>query len=295
MKKIPFWKMSGSGNDFVLIDNRKKIINGNAPAWARRLCFRQEGVGADGLLLLEKASPVQRPKFKSKTRQPWISDFGLATPLFRMVYYNADGSRAGMCGNGARCMAWFAHQHKAAGDQFTFETDAYPVSAIVKGDRVRVTLADAKEYRANISLAVGSKTIRAVFLNTGVPHLVVFVPRVKNVDVAVLGRALRYHKVFAPAGANVNFVQIVGPRRISVRTYERGVEGETLACGTGVAAGAIAAVLENKAKGPVQCVTAGGAMLTVHLTPHPHNAAHAASDITLEGSVRLTFKGEVHV
>jgi diaminopimelate epimerase len=273
MKKIPFWKMSGSGNDFVVIDNRKKIINGNAPALAKRLCFRQEGVGADGLLLLEKSAHAD----------------------FRMVYYNADGSRASMCGNGARCMAWFAHQHKAVGNQFTFETDAYLVGATVKENHVRVTLADAQEYVAQISVRVGSKTIRAVSINTGVPHLVVFVPTLQTVDVLTLGRSLRYHKAFAPKGTNVNFVQKVNGRKIAVRTYERGVEGETLACGTGVTASAIAAVLQNKVKSPVQCVTAGGDTLTVHLIAHANNSSHAASNISLEGPVRLTFKGDVNV
>src|SRR5471032_1130727 len=117
MKRIPFWKMSGSGNDFVVIDNRKKIINGNAPALARRLCFRQEGVGADGLLLLEKSAHAD----------------------FRMVYYNADGSRASMCGNGARCMAWFARDLGVARSKSHFETDAGLVEATVKDHVAEIT------------------------------------------------------------------------------------------------------------------------------------------------------------
>ena len=139
------------------------------------------------------------------------------------------------------------------------------------------------------------KPFAAFHVNTGVPHLVVFVPHVKTVDVPALGRELRYHKAFAPKGANVNFVQKLGPHRLQVRTYERGVEGETLACGTGVTASAIAAVLQHKVKGPVQCVTAGGDTLTVHLTPHRNDPMHVASAITLEGPVRLTFKGEVNL
>lgn len=273
MKTLKFWKMSGSGNDFVVIDNRKKIINGNAPAWAKRLCFRQEGVGADGLLLLEP----------SKTAD------------FRMVYYNADGSRADMCGNGARCMAWFAHEHGAVGSRFRFDTDAYPIDAVVANGRVRITLADARDYRPSVTAKVGTKTFRGVSINTGVPHLVVFVPNVKAVNVQELGRPLRFHTAFAPKGTNVNFVQVLGPRKLAVRTYERGVEGETLACGTGVTASAIAAVLAGKVKGPVQCVTSGGDTLTVYLTPTPAGAVHAASGVALEGPVRLTFKGEVNV
>jgi diaminopimelate epimerase len=274
MKTIKFWKMSGSGNDFVVIDNRKKVITSSAAAtWAKRLCFRQEGVGADGLLLLEPSR----------------------TADFRMVYYNADGSRASMCGNGARCMAWFARQHKAVGNRFTFETDAYPVNAVVDGDDVIITLADAKDYRPKLSLQVGAQTLDADFLNTGVPHLVVYVSDVKGVNVATLGRALRYHDAFAPKGTNVNFVQRLGPSRLQIRTYERGVEGETLACGTGVTASAIAAVLRNQVKAPVHCLTAGGDTLKVRLTPHLDNTAQVSSDVSLEGPVRLTFKGEVYV
>jgi len=268
--KIKFWKMSGSGNDFVVLDNRRKMLRGSLSALAKRLCFRQEGVGADGLLVLERSRRAD----------------------FRMLYFNADGSRASMCGNGARCMAWFAHAHKAVGKRFIFETDAYLVHATVKGNLVRISLADAKGYAPQVSIPVGEKAVIGTSLNTGVPHLVVFVANAKNVNVQELGRELRYHHAFAPKGTNVNFVQKLGPRRLAVRTYERGVEGETLACGTGVTASAIAAVLQGKVQNPVQCVTTGGDVLTVRFTPNTDTSFQAASDITLEGPVRVTFKGE---
>jgi diaminopimelate epimerase len=273
MKSIPFWKMSGSGNDFVLVDNRRRIVHGDYSAWARRLCHRQFGVGADGLLLLE-------PDKKED---------------FRMVYYNADGSRADMCGNGARCMAYFAHAKGAVPTAFRFRTDAYPVGAKVNGDNVRVELADARGYKPHLAAKVGGKVYRPAFLNTGVPHAVLFVPNADKVFVSGLGSALRFHKAFGPKGANVDFVQKIGPNKLRVRTYERGVEGETLACGTGVTASAIAAALKGLVKSPVRCVVAGGDTLEVNFKLHRENHGRPATDISLRGPVRLTFKGEFHV
>lgn len=273
MKTVKFWKMSGSGNDFVVIDNRRGAVSGSASKWASRLCHRNEGVGADGLLLLEASKKED----------------------FRMVYFNADGSRASMCGNGARCMAYFANQHKVVGNCFRFQTDAYPVAAEVSKDIVRIHMADAKAYKPVVKAKVGGKTYSAVFLNTGVPHAIVFVPNAEKVDVVSLGRALRFHKAFGPAGTNVNFVQKIGKDRLRVRTYERGVEGETLACGTGVTASAIAAGLHGLVRGPVACLTSGGAVLQVGFTLHPKDLLRPASNVTLKGRVRKTFEGEVHV
>lgn len=284
MKTIPFWKMSGSGNDFVVVDNRRGLLRGGYGRWAKILCHRRFGVGADGLLLLEHPSDVRRAMSKIGPR---TSDLG--RPSFRMVYYNADGSRAEMCGNGARCMAFFARAHKVVGSSFRFVTDAYLVGASVQGAVVQVTLADAKDYRPLVKAKVESKAYKPAFLNTGVPHAVVFVPRVDQVDVVGVGRALRYHPVFGPKGTNVDFVQKIGPRKLRIRTYERGVEGETLACGTGVTAAAIAAARRGVVKqAPVQCVVAGGDTLTVMFDPSYRN-------VSLKGPVRVTFKGEFNV
>ena len=273
MKTIPFWKMSGSGNDFVVIDNRRRVIRGGYGAWARRLCHRQFGVGADGLLLLE---PDKRQDF-------------------RMVYYNADGSRADMCGNGARCMAYFAHARGAVPGKFRFRTDAYPVGAKVDGQIVQISLADARNYKPEVPAKVDGKIYRPAFLNTGVPHAVLIVSNADQVYVSGLGRALRFHRVFGRKGANINFVQKIGPNRLRVRTYERGVEAETLACGTGVTASAIAAALQGLVKAPVQCVVTGGDTLEVNFKMHRENRGRPATQITLKGPVRLTFKGEFHL
>jgi diaminopimelate epimerase len=270
MRRIPFWKMSGSGNDFVVVDNRRHLLKGNLAAWARRLCHRQFGVGADGLLLLEQNRSAD----------------------FRMVYLNADGSRADMCGNGARCMAWFAEQKGVVRGHFKFQTDAYPVDATVAGSIVQVSLAGAKDFRPVVKVRVEGKMYRAAFLNTGVPHAVVFVPNVEKVDLLRIGRALRFHRAFGPRGANVNFVQKIGPDKLRVRTYERGVEGETLACGTGVTACAIAAVLQGRMKAPVRCVVTGGDTLEVRFQVRPGDLRKPVENVSLRGPVRLTFKGE---
>jgi len=212
-----------------------------------------------------------------------------------MVYYNADGSRADMCGNGARCMAWFAHAHGAVGNTFRFKTDAYSVGAKVQDQIVQVSLADARDYKPEVIAKVDGKVYHPAFLNTGVSHAVLFVPDADKVFVSALGRALRFHKVFGPKGANVNFVQKLGPNKLRVRTYERGVEGETLACGTGVTASAIAAALRGLVKTPVRCVVSGGDTLEVNFKMHSESRVRPATDISLEGPVRLTFKGEIQL
>src|SRR3954464_7872707 len=155
MKKIKFLKMSGSGNDFVIVDNRRGTFPKPVSAWAKRLCHRQEGVGADGLLLLEKSENAD----------------------FRMVYFNADGSRASMCGNGARCIAWFAHDLGAAKAKSRFETDAGLVEATVRDHVAEITMGEARDYR-NILVKAANHVYPIAALNTGVPHAVCFVPRV---------------------------------------------------------------------------------------------------------------------
>lgn len=299
MKTIKFWKMSGSGNDFVVIDNRRRALRGSLSRWAKRLCHRRFGAGADGMLLLEL--PLRRSRryggaaVTAGSAATAESAVTAEPEAFRMVYYNADGSRAEMCGNGARCMAWFAHAQGVVGKAFCFTTDAYPVGAKVSGRTVQVSLAEARDYRPRVTVKTGGKTYRPAFINTGVPQAVLFVPDAKKASVSVLGRALRFHKAFGPKGTNVNFVQKLSAHKLRVRTYERGVEGETLACGTGVTASAIAAVLGGRAQRPVQCVVSGGDTLEVNFNVHPGNRTRPVSAVSLTGPVRLTYKGEFHV
>lgn len=273
MKKIPFWKMSGAGNDFIVIDNRQGAFPRNVPPWARRLCDRHEGIGADGLLLLERSKKAH----------------------FRMVYFNSDGSRASMCGNGARCIAWFAHKRNGVGPAFSLETDSGLVQVLVRDHQVRISLRDIGDFQPRLAARANGRTYALTFIDTGVPHAVCFVPRVEKVDVASVGRALRHHPAFAPAGANIDFVERVDRHTVKVRTFERGVEAETLACGTGVTASAIAAGLQGLVIPPIRCRTQGGDTLEVRFQMHPENSKRLATQVTLRGPVRLTFQGEVYV
>lgn len=273
MKTIPFWKMSGSGNDFVVIDNRSKRVAGSLSRWAKRLCHRHEGVGADGLLLLEKSQKA----------------------AFRMVYFNSDGSRASMCGNGARCIAYFAHRSGLVNSEFSFDTDKGSVAARVSGEQVMITFTDAQGYRDSISASVKGKKYIMSFIDTGVPHAVYRVPHVETVPLSSLGRALRFHPVFGPQGANIDFIQRLGVHTLRVRTYERGVEGETLACGTGVVASAIVASLKGWVRTPVHCATAGGDTLEVDFQLHRDHPRQPATNVTLKAPVRLTFRGEIRI
>ncbi|HET6371116.1 MAG TPA: diaminopimelate epimerase, partial [Nitrospiria bacterium] len=190
MRKISFWKMSGSGNDFVLIDNRSGSIphEGIAP-FIRKVCARGLSVGADGLILIETSKNAD----------------------FAWRYYNADGGEAEMCGNGSRCAARFAHLNGIVSrPEMRFETLAGIIEAEVKGDRARVKLTDPCDLRLDLNVQLEGKEYVGHFLNTGVPHLVIPVDDVDKIDVFALGRAGRNHALFAPKGTNVNFVSIGG-------------------------------------------------------------------------------------
>jgi diaminopimelate epimerase len=275
MKKgIKFYKISAAGNDFVMIDNRKKALPRNVSAFAKKLCDRKFSIGADGLILLESSKS---------------SDF-------RMRYYNSDGSVAAMCGNGGRSIARFAHILGAASRKMSFETDAGPVKAEIFGRTVRLALYEPKGVRLDFPLKVEKREFDASFINTGVPHTVIFLNSIEKADVESLGRMIRYHREFAPEGTNVNFVQKKDDHTIIVRTYERGVEGETLACGTGVTASAIIAGLKGIVKPPVKCVTRGGDTLTVSYSINDAgDFLSPVSSVYLEGPAEVSFVGEVEI
>src|SRR3954470_6110339 len=212
---VDFTKMNGAGNDFVLIDNRERKIKLTRDQIVR-LCHRQRGVGADGLFLLV-------PNTSGKAQWTW-------------EFYNSDGSTAEMCGNGARCFARFVARKTGANGPITFETGAGVITATFQGERVTVNLTPPKDLKLD-QLGPGSSGNRQVHsFNTGLPHAVISVPDADKALVQQLGAEIRFHQQFAPKGTSVNFVQVLGPNRIRVRTYERGVQGEPLACGTGVSA-----------------------------------------------------------
>jgi len=271
---ISFSKLTAAGNDFILIDNREGIIwSEDYQKLARKLCDRKYSIGADGLILLEKSA------FKD----------------FKMKYFNSDGSYASMCGNGGRSIARFAYDLGIVDLEMIFETDAGIIDAeILVNDknRVKLNLYNPKDLVKDIKIIIDKKEFNIDFINTGVPHAIIFIDdNIKNVNVVKYGRIVRYHEVFAPDGANVNFVKIIGNNVLTVRTYERGVEDETLACGTGITAAGIISVLRGFVKSPVNIITKGGDRLSVSL----RNVDNKIDDVVLEGPVYISFKGVVEI
>ncbi len=265
---LPFTKMNGAGNDFVLMDNRAGTIR-PSPQQVARLCHRQRGVGADGLMLLIPCS---------SGRADWAWDF-----------YNSDGSHAEMCGNGARCFARFVQRLTGTAGPLTFETAAGIITAAFEGDQVTVNLTDPQQFRLGEQLEVQGASMRVDSLNTGVPHAVVFVPDADRALVESLGPALRYHPHFAPRGTNVNFVQPLAPGSIRVRTYERGVEGETLACGTGLTASALVYARRHGYGSPVRVRVQGGDTLEVRF----EGKGDEFRNVRLTGPAEFVFEGQI--
>lgn len=269
MKTINFYKLTAAGNDFVLIDNRNDLIPENEhSSLALKLCDRRYCIGGDGLILLEKSNKAD----------------------FRMRYYNSDGSHASMCGNGGRSIARFAYELGIVKTNMNFETDAGLITAEIKSDTVvNLALYDPKDLKLDINLEIDGKNFEISCLNTGVPHAVIFVNDIEKIDVFKYGRLIRYHEYFAPAGTNVNFVEIAKDNTIFVRTYERGVEDETLACGTGVTASSIISALKGKVSVPVKIITRGKDNLSVSCTFENSKI----SNVFLEGPAIVTFTGAV--
>ncbi|MDI6641670.1 MAG: diaminopimelate epimerase, partial [Elusimicrobiota bacterium] len=242
---------------------------------AKKLCQRHFSVGADGLLIVENSTCRGEADFK-------------------MLYFNSDGSQAAMCGNGARCVAYYAYINKIAERQMQFETLAGVIKAKVTGSKVRISLADPKDIKLDFSLKLDNKEFNVSFVDTGVPHTVIFVSELDGVDVKNLGKKIRYHEKFLPEGTNVNFVKVVNEHTLNIRTYERGIEDETYACGTGAVASAVIAAMKNLVKSPVRCRTTGGEILTVYFkVASKDELLTPVYDIHLEGKVKLVFTGTI--
>ncbi len=268
MNPIPFYKMSGAGNDFIIVDNRdQKIKDDDLKAFIIGVCRRRMSAGADGLILIETSK---------------ISDF-------RWRFFNADGSKAEMCGNGARCAARFAHEICIAGSALSFETEAGVVSAQISNERVKVRMPEPSDLQLAYPLKLANQTLDISSINTGVPHVVVMVEQVDDTDVVSLGREIRFHQRFAPAGTNANFVQRNPGHTIEIRTYEKGVEDETLACGTGAIASAIVSACRFEMNSPVDVKTRSGAHLTIHFDTQDAQF----SNIYMEGDARIIYTGEL--
>ena len=270
-RAVRFWKLEGAGNDFLGLDGRAGGFKLKRQQIAD-LCDRRRGVGADGVLVVEK------PKVRGAD--------------FRMRYYNSDGGEAEMCGNGARCFALLARAVSGRkGNVLRIQTQAGLVTLQIRGQEVQVSMTEPTKLRLGRKLVVAGRKLAVDFLNTGVPHAVLFVRSVRSIDVAKQGRAIRYHSAFAPSGTNVNFVEIGRGNRIHVRTYERGVEGETLACGTGVVASSILSNLRRGLRSPILVTTRGGDHLRVGFSM----VNGQARKVTLQGLARIVYTGVIHV
>jgi len=269
MNNIKFWKMSGCGNDFIMIDAREKLsLDIPLAEFIAKACRRGLSVGADGVILVERSS---------KADYAWH-------------YYNADGGEASMCGNGLRCVARFAYLNGIAPMKHTIETGRGIMRAEIRPNgRAIVQMPDPTDCRLRFNIEIDGLIREGHFVNTGVPHVVYFVDDVEKVDVIRQGRATRYHPLFAPAGTNANFVQIGDPHFIKIRTYERGVEDETLACGTGSVAAAVIASALGKTNPALSVETRSGITLDVHFKQN----GLTVTDVHLEGDARIIYKGEL--
>ncbi len=264
--QLAFTKMNGAGNDFVLIDNREGDVVLSA-AQVAHLCHRQRGVGADGVILLKPCVGKQAD---------WAWDF-----------FNSDGSEAEMCGNGARCFARYVSSVAGANGSISFLTVSGVIRAKIDGPIVTVNLTDPADLRLDetVLLSIGERQIHSV--NTGVPHAVLFVDDADETMVASLGSEIRHHEHFAPAGINVNFVQLIEPSHIRVRTYERGV-GETLACGTGVTASAMIVSRLRDFASPIKIDVLGGDTLEVSFDEDLNN-------VRLTGPAEFVYEGVIEI
>jgi diaminopimelate epimerase len=270
-RAVRFWKLEGAGNDFLGFDGRSKALRLSRVGIAR-FCDRRRGVGADGVLVVEKP------------RSPKAD--------FRMRYYNSDGGEAEMCGNGARCFALLARAVTGrTRKSLRVETRAGLVVLEICGKDVRVSMTEPGLPRLGRKIVAAGRKVTLDSINTGVPHAVEFVRSLSSVDVLRSGRAIRTHSAFAPAGTNVNFVQFGKGGWIEVRTYERGVEGETLACGTGVVASSILSSLRRRIRPPIRVRTRGGDLLTVDFELE----AGRARKVTLQGPARIVYTGVLYV
>jgi diaminopimelate epimerase len=266
---LRFTKMNGAGNDFVLIDNRDGAYN-FSPQQIAFLCDRHRGVGADGVLFAE------RPTGKAG---------------FRMRYFNSDGGEADMCGNGARCFARFLNKIAGPFSKICFETLAGMIQADLEGELVTLAMSSPHHMVLSRTLEIGGLKVLAHSIHTGVPHVVTFVDDLESTPVQQWGAQIRYHQAFQPDGTNANFVKELEPGKIAIRTYERGVEAETLACGTGVTASGLIYAALNDAPSPAHILVRGGDWLEVGF----QKAEKSFEFVTLKGPADFAFEGSIEI
>jgi diaminopimelate epimerase len=276
-QRISFFKMTGSGNDFLIIDNRSLgMSREEGRQLARLACRRKVSAGADGLILIEDDPEVD----------------------FKWQFFNADGSEAEMCGNGSRCAARFVYLNGIVDkEKISFRTLAGIIDAEIKGERVKVRMTPPHNMETDIRLPLeDGAALTLHYINTGVPHVVSFVEneaQLENLDVFHLGRTLRFHPRFQPAGSNANFALVHGPHNLAVRTYERGVEAETLACGTGSIASALIAAAKGLVASPVEVKPRSGENLVIHFDKVAREDTIEFFDVCLEGDAKVVYDGHL--
>ncbi len=285
MDKTKFLKFQASGNDFILIDHRKNRVGVKGSfykSFTKKYCQRKFNVGADGLLVIEPSTKA----------------------AFRMRIFNPDGSEAEMCGNGARCAALWASLTKPQIKKINFATKAGIIESEVyvreckdkKIYKIKIKMINPFDLKLDVSIKVLNRKLKVNFINTGVPHVVVFVKGLEDIDVNGIGRAIRFHPMFQPEGTNVNFVEVINDNSIKIRTYERGVEEETLACGTGSTASALILKLcqnfvavNRKKSVNVNVKVMSGEKLKVYF----NQDGKKLYNVWLEGGGTLVYKGEI--
>ena len=277
IKKINFTKMTASGNDFIVIDNRRQNYNFNWEDIAPSICNRRFGVGADGLIVLNKSSKAD----------------------FKMDYYNSDGSYGGMCGNGGRCSV-FLYGCKTNLKKLKFEALDFIYSAeLIRDNNIKLKMINPKSLKLNIQLHINKNKIKAHYIDTGSPHTIIFIDELpnslrldfQNGEINKIGSLIRYNEYFAPEGTNVDFVKVIDNETIEIRTYERGVEDETLACGTGAIASSIISFYIKNISNKINVRTKGGEILKVKFK----NKSFNVYNVELIGNAKEVFKGIYYI
>ncbi len=272
--KVPFSKLSGCGNDFILIDNRDQKLSAAPITMFKQLCHRQNGIGADGII--------------------WLEHTQQNTASIRL--FNSDGSEAESCGNAFRCLLTYLRGQNPQQAAYTVQTPFTTIRGAWENSLIRLEFPDPTDIQWNLSLQVEGQTFFCHYLNTSVPHVVVFVDSLDTTDVAQLGRALRHHPHFAHQGTNVNFASITHtglPAQISYRTYERGVEAETLACGTGAIAVALTSSYLYNLTSPLALTTRSGE--TLHVGFSAASTTTQFHHVFLTGPAELVYEGNIEL
>jgi diaminopimelate epimerase len=267
--KVSFSKYSGAGNDFILIDNREEFFPVHKIGYIQNLCHRRHGIGSDGLVLLQDS----------------------VSSDFRMRIFNADGSEAEMCGNGIRCLTSFLRDLGFQKDFWYIETMERSLFCKLVGNRVLVNMGIPTDFSFGVDIFIDGREDRVHVLNTGVPHAVLFVEDEEDISVLRTGALIRNHELFKPKGVNANFACVHSNGELFVRTYERGVEGETLACGTGATAAAIASVRVKNLSTPVSVRTRSGSLLEIDFVMD----GDEVYDVTMTGEAQCIYQGSIEI